>query len=131
MQDILRVMKDDGYCYFGVDNRIGAIIEPHYHIPFLTWMPKWLADKTMRALGKGENYYEELLTYWGLLKLTQDFKIKDYTIEVLTNPKKYLLDKKLKGTAIMARIPRVVLRLLYPYIFPAYIWILTKKVNIR
>ena len=127
MGEIFRIMKENGCCYFGAGNRIGAVIEPHYHIPFLTWMPRWLAHKTMRALKKGENYYEEFLTYWGLLELTRNFKFKDYTIEVLTNPKKYFLDKKLKGTAFLSRIPRVILRILYPFIFPAYIWILTKK----
>ena len=43
----------------------------------------------MRAAGKGERYYENLRTYWGLKVLLSDFIVHNYTLKVIGDPDKF------------------------------------------
>ncbi len=70
--EIWRVLKPSGICYLGAASRL-IPVEPHYHLPFLSWLPKPLAHRYMRVTGKGEYYYEKLRTYWGIRRLTSKF----------------------------------------------------------
>jgi ubiquinone/menaquinone biosynthesis C-methylase UbiE len=65
MAEIYRVLKPGGVCYFAAGNKI-MLIEPHYNLPFLSLLPKPLADLYIKASGKGNYYYEKHLTIWGL-----------------------------------------------------------------
>ena len=78
--EIFRVLKHGGVCYFAANNRL-ALNEPHYHLPFLSFMPRQLAHRYMRLAGKGSHYYEEHLSYWGLKSLTKRFRRIDYTLK--------------------------------------------------
>lgn len=51
MQEVARVMKDDGAAYVSVPNRWG-VYDPHYHMWFINWMPRSWADYIIRLLGK-------------------------------------------------------------------------------
>ena len=57
MAEIRRVLKDDGVVYPGLGNRFG-IMEPHYRLPFLSWLPKRYADRYVRVTGRADSYYE-------------------------------------------------------------------------
>ena len=78
MREIARVLKPGGWCYFTAGNRL-AIMEPHYRLPFLSIVPKWLAHRYLRLAGRGTHYYEEHLGWWGLRRLVADFRCVDYT----------------------------------------------------
>ncbi|KCZ72207.1 methylase involved in ubiquinone/menaquinone biosynthesis [Candidatus Methanoperedens nitroreducens] len=84
MSEIYRVLKDEGFCFFSAGNKF-SIIEGHYHIPFLSWLPKSIADLYLRITGKGQEYYEKHLSYYGLRKLLSNFEIEDYTIRIIKN----------------------------------------------
>ena len=51
MAEIRRVLRDDGVVYLGLGNRLG-IMEPHYKLPFLSWLPKRYADRYLRVTGR-------------------------------------------------------------------------------
>ncbi len=111
MKNIYRVLKPDGVCYFSAMNKL-AIIEPHYELPFLSWMPKRLANIYL-----GEPYMENSMPLWKLKKLVSDFELVDYTVKIIKDPDKYYM-KIPKIFQIMAR---------YSYfLIPTYIWILRK-----
>ena len=61
MAEIVRVLKDDGLVYLGLGNRLG-IMEPHYKLPFLSWLPKRFADRYVRVSGRASSYYETFRT---------------------------------------------------------------------
>lgn len=42
VDEIYRILKPGGVCYFAAGNRLN-IIEPHYHLPFLSLFPRPLA----------------------------------------------------------------------------------------
>lgn len=127
--EIYRTLKNDGFCYVAAANRL-AIIEGHYFLPFLSWLPKPVAHRYLRLTGKGYYYYEIHLSYIGLRKLLKDFNIIDYTLDIIYNPKKFaaeeMVDKHPITFNIVSRTPKSILRILY-YLVPTYIFILTKR----
>jgi SAM-dependent methyltransferase len=39
LREMCRVLSDDGYAYVALPNR-WAPVEPHFHVPLLTWLPQ-------------------------------------------------------------------------------------------
>jgi SAM-dependent methyltransferase len=55
LQEMKRVLADDGVAYLAVPGR-WMVVEPHYRLPFLSWLPSALADAYVRIAGKGSHY---------------------------------------------------------------------------
>lgn len=53
--EISKVMKHGACVYLAVPNK-WRIVEPHYRLPFLSWLPIPLADAYMRATANGQYY---------------------------------------------------------------------------
>lgn len=126
VREIRRAVKEEGLIYFATGNRF-VVFEPHYGLPFLSWLPRKLANFYLKITGKGEYYYERLPTYWGLKKILRNFIVKDKTIDVVKSPEKYFIVNEVPTSLkpILKRLPRVLLRLLLP-LFPGWIFILRK-----
>jgi len=125
MDEIYRVLKPGGVCYFAAGNRL-VLIEAHYKLPFLSIIPKWLAHKYIKIFKKADFYYENHLTYWGLKKLVSKFEIYDYTKKIIKDPVKYFATDMIKPGSFLQYLYLVILNLAY-WICPTYIWILRKK----
>ena len=122
MAELHRVLRPDGVLYLGLGNRLG-VIEPHYRLPFLSYLPQPLADRYMRVTGKGRHYYEQFRTRPALRRLAGGFTVWDYTIPVLLQPERFHSGDVSRG--IVPRLPQLVLRGALPLV-PTYIWIATK-----
>jgi SAM-dependent methyltransferase len=125
--EIFRVLDDNGMCYFGAASRL-TLLEPHYHLPFLSWLPKFLAHYYMRVMKKGDYYYENLRTYWGIKKLIRKFRLHDYTLNVVENPDRYAARDIIPKNSLIERIPVVLWKAFY-WFLPGYIFILKKQGN--
>lgn len=127
--EIHRVMKDDGFCYLAAANKYTHLMEAHYRLPFLSWLPQNLANLYLRITRKGTVYRSKLMPYWKLRRALTKFDVVDYTIVILKNPDKYWLTDALKPNSLIRRIisktPNVVLRFLNPLI-PSHIFVLSK-----
>lgn len=53
--EIHRVMKVGGAGYLAVPNR-WMLVEPHYHLILLSWLPRRLRTPYLRMLGRGNHY---------------------------------------------------------------------------
>lgn len=125
IDEIHRIMKEKGFCYFSAGNKL-MIMEGHYHLPFLSWLPKPIAHIYLRLIRKGNFYYEEHLSLRGLKRLVQKFYIHDYTLAIIRDPVKFFATDLLKPEGFFYKW----IRLLAPYLYsliPTYVWILTKK----
>ena len=124
VRDIHRVLKDDGVLYLGLGNRLG-IIEPHYRLPFLSWLPHGpVADRYVRAFGRADSYYERFRTRSGLRRLFADFDVWDYTLPVLADAAAFNGDDVVPGP--VGRLPEPVLAATLPLV-PTYIWVAFKQ----
>src|SRR5690606_6714789 len=108
--------------YLGLGNRLG-IVEPHYRLPFLSWLPRRLADRYVRAAGRGDFYFEQFRTRRGLRALTAGLYVLDYTSTVIAEPERFAAEDMVP--APLRRVPTSVLRRvvggLMP-IVPTFIW---------
>jgi SAM-dependent methyltransferase len=123
--EIHRVLSVDGVCYLGAASRL-TVVEPHYHLPFLSWFPKSLAHIYMRIAGKGDSYYENLRTYWGIRRLISGFDVLDYTLRVIAQPDRFNARDLLPQGGLLEKIPCFVWKLFYSFL-PSYILILKKR----
>lgn len=125
MAEIYRILKPGGLCYFGAASRL-IVQEPHYHLPFLSWLPKSVAHRYMRLFGRGDYYYERLRTYPALRRLVGDFRVEDYTVPVLRDPDRFKARDLIRRGSLIGSVPAWLWRLLYP-LLPTYILILHKQ----
>jgi len=124
ISEVHRVLKPGGVCYFAAGNRLN-IYEAHYQLPFLSVIPRPLAHLYIRLMGKGKFYYEKHLSYWGLIKLTRDFKIIDYTKKIIDDPKTFHADYMVRHGTLKGAIAKVVANYAF-WLCPSYIWLLCK-----
>jgi ubiquinone/menaquinone biosynthesis C-methylase UbiE len=121
--EIRRVLKPTGVVYLGLGNKY-QLIEPHYHLPLLSWLPQRAADAYIRRAGKADEYYEQHRSRAGLKRMLRGFHIYDYTVPVVRQPEVFGSGDQVKGP--VAKLPPAVLRTLAP-IVPTYIWVGTKS----
>jgi 2-polyprenyl-3-methyl-5-hydroxy-6-metoxy-1,4-benzoquinol methylase len=119
MDDIRRVLRPNGVVYLGLGNRMG-IVEPHYKLPFLSWLPKAAADRYIKASGQAETYYETFRTRPGLRKMCHGLNVWDYTYTVLNDPESFAADDLVPRRLRSA--PPLLWQAMTPVI-PTFIWV--------
>lgn len=124
MEEIFRVLKPEGLVYFSAGNKL-MYIEPHYNLPLLSVLPLSVANLYLKATGKGEFYYEQHLTYWGLKKLVSSFEIFDYTIKILKNPDKYRATYMIRKGSLKHNLSKLLAKYMI-WLIPGYVWLLQK-----
>ncbi len=118
-------MSNEAVCYFAGPNKYEPI-EPHYGLPFLSWLPRRVADGYMRLTGKGVAYPEKPLSHFQLRKLLKDFIVTDYTRKIVQDPAKFKATDILPPGSMKRRIAALMLRLA-PFFFPGFVYVLRKN----
>jgi 2-polyprenyl-3-methyl-5-hydroxy-6-metoxy-1,4-benzoquinol methylase len=72
MREIRRVLRAGGVCYLAAGHTL-QLIEPHYRLPLLSWLPRSVASAWLRAAGRGDRYVEKFLPPWRLRSLGDGF----------------------------------------------------------
>lgn len=125
LSEINRVMSDGAVCYFAGPNKYEPV-EPHYGLPFLSWLPRSLADSYMRLTRKGFGYPEKPLSHSQLRKLLKDFIVTDYTRKIVQDPVQFKATDILPPGSLKRWIAALVLRLT-PFFFPGFVYVLRKN----
>ncbi len=124
MDEIYRVLKPGGVCYFSGSNRF-RWMEPHYNLPLLSVIPRPLAHLYLKLLGRGDFYHELHFSYWGLKRLVRRFKLIDYSLPLISTPEKYGVSYMVVPGSWTHKIAVKVAKYLY-CLLPGYIWVLQK-----
>jgi ubiquinone/menaquinone biosynthesis C-methylase UbiE len=127
LQEINRLLKKDGICYITCPNVLWPM-EPHLKLPFLSYMPKKIADAYVRMSGKGNEYDIQPMTYTEFSrKLKKLFKINNFSLEILKSPEKYGFEKRIHTLLKITNLfPRFMMDLIN-YFLPNWIVIARKK----
>lgn len=123
--EIWRLLRKGGICFFSGPNKL-ILVEEHYWLPFLSWLPQPLANAYMRLFKKGEEYDICPLNYWQLKELLGSFIIYDYTLKMITQPERFGLIKRSFLFDIFKHLPDWIKRLFLAWV-PNFNWILVKQ----
>jgi SAM-dependent methyltransferase len=124
-REIWRVLKPGGICFFSGPNKL-AVMEEHYWLPFLSWLPLALAHRYMQLFDRGHYYDIRPLDPWHARRLWGRFTVVDYTEKMLTDPARFGIADKIAQAWWFRLIPRLAIKLLLPLV-PNYNWILVKN----
>ncbi|MEK6932611.1 MAG: class I SAM-dependent methyltransferase [Nanoarchaeota archaeon] len=122
--EIYRVLRKDGFCYLSAGNKYN-LIEGHYKLPFLSWLPQSFANSYLRIAKMGDIYEEKHFSYFKIKRMLRNFKIDDYTLRIIKEPEKYFLRDMIKNKSFISYVPNFIFELFYPLI-PTYIFIIRK-----
>lgn len=125
LAEIERVLSDSGVCYFAGPNKYD-LVEPHYGLPFLSWLPRRLADWYVRITGRGDGYAERPYSNKELGQLLRNFDARDYTAEIVNDPERFEASDILPPGSIKRRLAVFVLKYM-PFIFPGHVIVLRKR----
>jgi SAM-dependent methyltransferase len=84
LQEMGRVLRPTGVAYLATPNR-WTLMEPHFHLPFLSWLPERARTPYVRLARKGPAYDCELLSRRALLDLVREAGLhaEDRTVEAI------------------------------------------------
>ncbi len=127
--EIERLLSPEGFCYFGAGNRF-VLIEGHYFLPFLSWMPMKMSHLYLKLMGRKVKYDVYLLSLRNLKKLLKNFDMIDYTEKIVADPEKFSSTDVIKPNSWLARLPRWMFKMIFP-ILPAWVYVVKPKVMSR
>lgn len=101
ISEFYRLLKNNGFLYYSTANKLW-FIEPHYQLPFLSYLPKKMANKYLKIMKLNCNYDDiNLPTYNMFCKyIDKYFTYKDITYNILRHPEKYNLIKE-RGKSVL------------------------------
>lgn len=124
--EIHRVLAADGVVYLAAPNR-WRLVEPHFHLPFLSWLPRPASDRYVRALGRGTHYDCAPPSHSQAISLfrSADFDVRDQTILALRET----LNVELSGplSRLFNRVVPDWFPRLFMAIMPTYVFLLTRR----
>lgn len=125
LAEIWRVLAPGGTLYLAVPNR-WTLIEPHYRLPFLSWLPQSVADIFVRRFRGGSWYDCNPLGRGELMRLMRGagFEVEDASLEAIG----HVVELELKPgwkRSVIERIPQRILRRARPML-PSFVMIGTK-----
>ena len=120
--EIRRVLKPGGLCYLATPNKY-ALLEPHYKLPLLSWLPQGWADGLVRLMRRGNSYDVQPVTRKDVRRLAAlaNLRATDLTLDLAASPQKFgragLLNR------FVGLFPRWLIRQLL-IIVPSQVWVM-------
>ena len=127
LREIRRVLAPDGLLYLAVPNR-WRLVEPHFRLPLLSWLPGGLADRYVRAARRGSHYDCVPLAHAQALATfaAAGFGARDATLAALRATLSIEHPRSATARAIAARAPDALLRLGMP-VMPTFVFLLAPE----
>jgi len=125
LQEIKRVLADSGIAYLAVPNR-WRLVEPHFHLPLLSWFPHPVSDKYVKLLGRGTRYDCNPPSHSQALALfaSAGLDAREMTIRAIHETLAIETGKRV-ANAFDRAMPDFVSHMFMP-IMPTYVFLLTK-----
>jgi SAM-dependent methyltransferase len=126
LAEIDRVLRPGGIAYLATPNKYW-LTDPHFKLPFVSWLPRGLAEWYVRRACHGRHWDIYPLSYRRLRSLTRGaFVLHDMTPDVVKAPSRFGLNVPAPARAVMERAPRPLLRVA-SVAAPSFIVILRKR----
>lgn len=123
--EVRRLLKPSAVVYLAAAGKY-QFLEPHYHLPLLSWLPRRAANAYLRAAGQAEEYDVNLLSYRKLFQLLEPFGVREYTAAVVADPRKFAADDVVPRWRPLRRLLAALTRVV-PAAAPTRIFILRRR----
>lgn len=123
--EVRRLLKPGGLAYVAAGGRY-QLLEPHYHLPFLSWLPRRAADFYLKIFGRSEGYDVKLMSYRRLLKMLAAFDITEYTARAVAAPQDFGAGDVVPAARPVQRLMATALRL-FPALAPTRLFVLRRR----
>ena len=124
MREIHRVLRRGGACYFAGGHTL-QLIEPHYRLPLLSWLPRSVASCWLRSLGRANAYTERFVAPWRLRTLLAPFAgVRFISTYMLRDPQRFEFHEFARWPSSVRRIALTAGVL--PRLAPTWIYMLRK-----
>lgn len=125
LNEALRVLKPGGLLYIATPNKLW-LSDPHYKLPFVSWLPRGIASKYVRATKRGEEWDIYPLSILGLRKRTKGTKGINGLSLIIESSTKSDIDTASSALKLLGKFPRVFDSILL-LISPTLIYIVEKE----
>lgn len=117
LEEISRVMKLTGCVYLAVPNK-WRLIEPHYRLPLLSWIPAPLADSYVRATSRGSHYdcVPLSMSQAQVLFAEAGFRFNELTVEAVRSTLRIEFPRSSLAQALAAKIPAFLIAFTKPFV---------------
>lgn len=126
LREIHRVLADGGVAYLAVPNR-WRFVEPHFHLPLLSWLPRPWCDHYVRLAARGAHYDCNPPSHSRALSLfaSAGFRVQAATMDAIRET------LALESGPVVARafdrwVPGFVAGMLMP-VMPTYVFLLSRQ----
>jgi len=123
--EVRRLLKPGGVAYLAAAGKY-QLLEPHYRLPFLSWLPRRPADLYLKIAGRPEGYDVRLMSYRRLLKMLAAFDVAEYTARVVAAPGDFGAGDVVPGGRFAQRLLAAAVRR-FPAVAPTRIFILRQR----
>ena len=120
LREVCRILAPDGVGYLAVPNR-WMLMEPHYRLMFLSWLPRVLRSPYLRLLRHETHYDCEPLTQGRLERLMREANLSFQNLCVPALHEMVAIEGGGGTARMLDRVPDRLLKLLTP-IFPTLIY---------
>ena len=124
-REAARLLRPAGVAYLAAAGR-WQLFEPHYGLPFLSWLPRRAANAYLRLAGRAEAYDVRLLSYRALGRLLAPFEVEEMTAAVIAEAGRYGATDVVRGPSWARRLYAAGARLV-PALAPTRIFLLRKR----
>ena len=125
LDEVNRVLKPGGIVYLSTPSRM-AIIEPHYKLPLLSWLPRRVASTYLRLIrNKDWNVYPVSRRQLHRL-INSRLTICDMVPVIVKNPRKFSLDEGGFIAKFVGSLPEFLINTISGF-SPTIIWVLEKE----
>lgn len=123
---IHRVLKPEGFCYFAGPNFLWPI-EPHVFWPFVHWLPRAFAQRSMRALGSRQASDLDAWS-WPYWRLTRAFRDAGFIYSSAIRERVLANTSASRPiiTRLLSGLPKGVFSMLTP-LSPAFVFVLRRR----
>ncbi len=125
LEEIGRVLKADGLAYLAVPSR-WMLVEPHYRLPFLSWLPRSWRSTYVRMAKKGSHYDCEPLELHELERLVGEAGLSCENVSLRAFRTLVELERPSGLLARLANLPDRWLEWLNP-LAPTHVCLLRRK----
>ncbi|MGD8719980.1 MAG: class I SAM-dependent methyltransferase [Candidatus Zixiibacteriota bacterium] len=124
-EEVRRLIKPAGRVYLAAAGKY-QLLEPHYKLPFLSWLPGKIADAYLKLAGREEDYDVHLVSYRRLFRLLEPFDVREYTAAVVAEPERFGAAAEVPANRVLRRLAAFLARRA-PSLSPTRIFVLRPK----